>query len=97
MKGQVLNSLDLAMVMAFRLSALFHRSRTDVGLPALEAHCDARRFRIGLDPRWLMANPLTSTALQEEVKEWKQLGVVLDIEALEEIVVMDEESISAPS
>lgn len=85
MKGQILDSLDLAMVMALRLSVLLHRSRTDVKLPSLEAHCDDQRFRIGLNPNWLAANPLTAVALKEEVKEWKKIGVVLDVEALDEI------------
>ncbi len=85
MKGRILDSLDLAMVMAFRLSVLFHRSRTDVHLPALEAHCDGKRFSIGLNPAWLAANPLTAVALKEEVKEWKKISVALEIEALNEV------------
>jgi exopolyphosphatase / guanosine-5'-triphosphate,3'-diphosphate pyrophosphatase len=89
MKGQIPDSLDLAMVMALRLSALFHRSRTDVRLPALEAHCDGKRFSITLNPAWLAANPLTAVALREEVKEWKKISVALEIEALEEITEAD--------
>lgn len=89
MKGQILDSLDLAMVMALRLSVLLHRSRTDVRLPTLEAHCDGRRFRVGLDPAWLTANPLSAVALREEVREWKKIGVVLDVEALEEVTSDD--------
>lgn len=93
MKGQILDSLDLAMVMALRLSVLLQRSRTDVKLPALEAHCDGRRFRIGLSPAWLAANPLTAVALKDEVKEWKKIGVSLDVEALDEVT--SEEALSA--
>ena len=56
-KGQISDSLELAMVMAMRLAVLFHRSRTDVHLPPLEAHCDGRRFQLGLDAAWLAATP----------------------------------------
>ena len=49
MKGQITNSLDLAMVMAMRLAVLFHRSRSDVRMPPLEAHCSGRAFRLELD------------------------------------------------
>jgi exopolyphosphatase/guanosine-5'-triphosphate,3'-diphosphate pyrophosphatase len=85
MKGQITNSLDLAMVMALRLSALFHRSRSEVGLPPMEAHCNGRDFRIELDQEWLARNPLTAAALKEEVREWKKLGVALEIAALEQV------------
>ncbi len=85
MKGQIADSFDLAMIMAFRLSVLFHRSRTDVRLPELEAHCEGKRFRIRLNTPWLAANPLTAVALREEIKEWKRIGVTLEVEALYEI------------
>jgi exopolyphosphatase/guanosine-5'-triphosphate,3'-diphosphate pyrophosphatase len=83
MKGQISNSLDLAMVMALRLAALFHRSRSDVRLPTIEAHYDGKRFQLSLAPDWLGDNPLTVEALKEEIKEWKKLGITLDIVALE--------------
>jgi exopolyphosphatase/guanosine-5'-triphosphate,3'-diphosphate pyrophosphatase len=83
MKGQITNSLDLAMVMALRLAVLFHRSRSDVRLPPIEAHYDGKRFQLSLDPEWLADSPLTVEALKEEIKEWKKLGIALDIVALE--------------
>jgi exopolyphosphatase/guanosine-5'-triphosphate,3'-diphosphate pyrophosphatase len=85
MKGQISSSLDLAMVMALRLAVLFHRSRSDVRVPALEAHYDGKRFEVSLDPNWLAANPLTATALAEEVREWKKLGGVLEVSELEAV------------
>jgi exopolyphosphatase/guanosine-5'-triphosphate,3'-diphosphate pyrophosphatase len=84
MKGQVTNSLDLAMVMAMRLAALFHRSRSDVRLPALEAHCSGRAFRLELAPQWLAGNALTAAALREEMRECRKLGVSLDVPALDQ-------------
>ena len=85
MKGQITNSLDLAMVMALRLAVKFHRSRGDVQLPLVGAHYDGKTFELSLDPEWLAARPLTAAALKEEVIEWKKLGVVLRIRDLEEV------------
>ena len=90
MKGQITNSLDLAMVMAMRLAVLFYRSRTDVHLPALEAHCNGRAFRLELDAAWLAANPLTAAALKEEMRECRKLGVSLDVPALDQAGVESE-------
>ena len=85
MKGQITNSLDLAMVMALRLAVLFHRSHSDVQLPPMEAHCSGGEFGVKLDTEWLVASPLTAAALKEEVREWKKLSVSLEIAALEQI------------
>jgi exopolyphosphatase/guanosine-5'-triphosphate,3'-diphosphate pyrophosphatase len=90
MKGQISSSLDLAMVLALRLAVLFHRSRSDVRLPPFAAQCDGKRFQLGLDAAWLAASPLTAAALMEEVKEWRKLGVALDIAALKEVEVEGE-------
>jgi hypothetical protein len=43
-----------------------------------------------LDATWVAASPLTAAALMEEVKEWRKLGVALDIAALEEVEVEGE-------
>ena len=73
------------MVMALRLAVLFYRSHTDVALPAAEAHCDGSRFTLGLEASWLAVNPLTAAALKEEVREWRKLGVSLEVAALDEV------------
>ena len=86
MKGQVSNSLDLAMVMAMRLAALFHRSRSDVRMPTLEAHYNGRAFRLELDAHWLAGNALTAAALKEEMREWRKLGMSLEVPALDQVV-----------
>ncbi|HZP87995.1 MAG TPA: exopolyphosphatase [Burkholderiales bacterium] len=82
MKGQISNSLDLAMVMALRLAVLFHRSHAELRVPPFEAHCEDSRFYLSLDPQWVGRNPLTAAALKEEVREWKKVGVSLEIGAL---------------
>ena len=85
MKGQITNTLDLAMVMALRLAVLFHRSRTDVALPPIEAHYRKGTFYLHLDADWLHESPLTAAALQEEMHEWRKLGVEVAVESLDEI------------
>jgi exopolyphosphatase/guanosine-5'-triphosphate,3'-diphosphate pyrophosphatase len=95
MKGQITDSLDLAMVMALRLAVLFHRSRSDLSLPSIEAHCDGWHFRLALDPAWVAANPLTTAALREEVKEWRRLDVDLEITALGKTQAEDESELLA--
>ncbi len=90
MKGQITNSLDLAMVMAMRLAVLFHRSRSDVRLPAMEAHCNGRAFRLDLAPAWLAGNALTAAALKEEMRECRKLGVTLEVPALDQVAVEPE-------
>ena len=85
MKGQISNALDLTLVMALRLAVTFHRSRSDVRLPVMEAHFDGKKFELSLDPEWLTAHPLTAASLKEEVSEWKKLGVGLQIRDLEEV------------
>ena len=34
---------------------------------------------------WLASNPLTAAALKEEVREWRKLGVSLEVAALAEM------------
>lgn len=66
---------DLALVMALRLAVLLYRNRGNVGIPAIEGRFSGTKFHLVLAQGWLAQNPLTDTALQEEVKQWKDLGV----------------------
>jgi len=78
--------VDWNMVLALRLAALFCRGRADISLPPLQAKAGSRKFRLTLDVDWLARNPLTATALRQEIKEWDKIGFELkipDLEALE--------------
>ena len=66
---------DLALVMALRLAVLLYRNRGNVDIPAIEGRFSGTKFHLVLAQGWLAQNPLTDTALQEEVKQWKDLGV----------------------
>jgi exopolyphosphatase/guanosine-5'-triphosphate,3'-diphosphate pyrophosphatase len=79
MRGMVTTSEQLAHVMALRLAALFHRNRADVDLPAMQGRFSGTKFYLLLSREWLAQNPLTETALQEEAKQWKDLGLSLQV------------------
>ena len=58
------------MVMALRLAAIIYRSRTEIPKPGISAKVGSRTLRIDIDRAWLAGNPLTVTALEEEMQEW---------------------------
>ena len=71
-------------------AALLCRARRDVRLPSLEIKVQENRVRLAFDASWLEANPLTATALREEVLEWERIGHELKIPGLDEIVLAQE-------
>ena len=78
------HGVDWDMVFALRLAALLCRSRSDVALPSLQARRQGRKLRLTLDPAWLVRNPLTVTALHDEIREWDEIGFELKVPGLEE-------------
>jgi exopolyphosphatase/guanosine-5'-triphosphate,3'-diphosphate pyrophosphatase len=70
---------DIALIMALRLASLFYRNRSDAELPVMRGHFSGTKFHLILAPGWLAQNPLTDTALQEEAKQWKSLGVSVQV------------------
>ena len=80
-----LEIIDWRMVMALRLAALIYRSRADIVLPEITAKVNGRALRLGIERDWLAGNPLTATALQEEIEEWGAAGYELEIKALREL------------
>lgn len=78
LQGQ-LNAADYILAMSLRLAVLFYRSRSDSILPFLRGRCSGSKFHLSVDAQWLEQNPLTEAALQEEVKQWKTLGLGLHI------------------
>ena len=79
LKGLLNNGEDCALAMSLRLAVLFYRNRSDVVLPEMHASISGKKFRIAIDPKWLERNPLTETALQDDIKQWKSLGISLQI------------------
>jgi len=75
LRGMLNTPQQLAQAMALRLAALIYRNRGDVELPAMQGRFSGTKFHLVLAPGWLAQNPLTEAALQEESKQWKDLGV----------------------
>ncbi len=75
----ITDPMDLALLFALRLAALFHRCRSDTQLPRLEASWDNSEFMLAIDPGWLKRNPLTDTALSSEIEQWAILGFNLRV------------------
>jgi exopolyphosphatase/guanosine-5'-triphosphate,3'-diphosphate pyrophosphatase len=74
---------DWPLVAALRLAALFYRSRSELEPPALEFGGRGRRFDLGVPADWLAVNPLTETALRDEVRQWRGSGGELEIRLLD--------------
>jgi exopolyphosphatase/guanosine-5'-triphosphate,3'-diphosphate pyrophosphatase len=78
------HDVDWGMVFSLRLAALLHRSRADAALPPLQARRQGKKLRLTIDAGWLARNPLTVTALHDEIREWDRVGFELKIPGLEE-------------
>ncbi|MGA8865263.1 MAG: Ppx/GppA phosphatase family protein [Gallionella sp.] len=79
LQGMLNNEEDRVLAMSLRLAVLFYRNRSDIVLPELHARFSGTKFYLSIDSGWLSQSPLTETALQDEVKQWKSLGVSLQI------------------
>lgn len=79
LQGMLNDGKDCVLAMSLRLAVLFYRNRSDIVLPVLHARFSGTKFYLSIDSDWLAQNPLTETALQDEVKQWKSLGVSLQI------------------
>jgi exopolyphosphatase/guanosine-5'-triphosphate,3'-diphosphate pyrophosphatase len=77
--------VDLKMVLALRLAVLFYRGRADVDLPPLQAKLQDRKIRLAVELDWLMRNPLTVTALRDEIREWDKLGFEFKVPGLDDL------------
>jgi exopolyphosphatase/guanosine-5'-triphosphate,3'-diphosphate pyrophosphatase len=81
LQGQLKNTEDYLLAMSLRLAVLFYRNRSDSSLPNLHGSFSGTKFQLAIDTDWLAQNPLTETALQDEVKQWKTLEISLQIVA----------------
>jgi exopolyphosphatase/guanosine-5'-triphosphate,3'-diphosphate pyrophosphatase len=81
LQGQFKNADDYLLAMSLRLAVLFYRNRSDSALPALHGRFSGTKFHLAIAPDWLAQNTLTETALLDEVKQWKSLGVSVQIVA----------------
>ncbi len=82
LQGALKSDEDLVLAMSLRLAAMFYRSRSDSPLPDMRLQFSGTKFYLSVDADWLARNPLTETALQDEVRQWKALGVSMQIISL---------------
>jgi exopolyphosphatase / guanosine-5'-triphosphate,3'-diphosphate pyrophosphatase len=75
---------DWRTLFALRLAVLFCQRRSEINPRVLNAKAGEARFKLELDPAWLQRNPLTLTALQEEIREWEKIGFEVKISGLDE-------------
>ena len=73
-RDSVTERLDFALIFSLRLAVVFHRSRSDIGLPRLEVSLGDKTFELRIERAWLDRNPLTDTALSAEIEQWVPLG-----------------------
>lgn len=79
--GLAKTPVDCALAMSLRLSVLFHRNRSASDLPEVTARFSGAKFHLLLPAAWLERNTLAETALREEVKQWKAIGMALEVVA----------------
>jgi exopolyphosphatase/guanosine-5'-triphosphate,3'-diphosphate pyrophosphatase len=75
---------DWRMVFALRLAVLFCQRRTSNNPRIVSAKASDGKFRLAIDPAWVLRNPLTNTVLREEVREWEKIGFDVKISGLYE-------------
>ena len=80
LQGLLKKTEDCVLAMSLRLAVLFFRNRSDSSLPDLHGRYSGNKFHLSIDHDWLAQNPLTETELLDEVKQWKTLGLSLQIE-----------------
>ena len=78
-QGQLKIAEDYILAMSLRMAVLFFRNRSDSSLPDLNGRFSGTKFHLAINPKWLAQNPLTESVLQDEVKQWKFLGISLQI------------------
>ncbi|HEX7954279.1 MAG TPA: exopolyphosphatase [Burkholderiales bacterium] len=89
LQGLVRSDYDWSLLVALRLAALLHRSRSEVRLPAIHASRRKSSFTIEVDAKWLAAKPLTVAELRAEIRDWKSLGVDMAVPQLAEVESME--------
>jgi exopolyphosphatase/guanosine-5'-triphosphate,3'-diphosphate pyrophosphatase len=64
----------LRLTVLLRLAVLLNRSRSQVRLPAISLSVTDTTLRLGFEPAWLLANPLTVADLEREVGYLRSVG-----------------------
>jgi exopolyphosphatase/guanosine-5'-triphosphate,3'-diphosphate pyrophosphatase len=75
----VRDNRDWLLIFAIRLAALLHRARDDGAEAPLRVDVSPKGFQVNVDAAWLAASPLTAAALEEEARQWAEVGLELHV------------------
>lgn len=78
-REQKLGSEDWELIAILRLAVLLCRNRRETDHAAIRYEREQSTVRLNLAPQWLADSPLTETLLEEEVRQWKAVGGVLEV------------------
>lgn len=71
------------LIFSLRLATLLHRSRDDRDLPAYSVKTSGDDgFILEIPARWLVENPWTTAALEEEAQVWRQAGFAFKVKQI---------------
>ena len=74
---------DWPLILCLRLAVLLHRNRSDLTLPTMDLECRRGECKLFLPSGWLASNPLTRTALEQELESWNKFFDDLRIAVVE--------------
>jgi exopolyphosphatase/guanosine-5'-triphosphate,3'-diphosphate pyrophosphatase len=77
-------STDWRGVFALRVAVLLCQRRTASNPRIESARAGDNKFRLAIDPAWVLRNPLTNTVLKDEIREWEKIGFDVKISGLYE-------------
>ena len=72
---------DWLLIFALRLAALLHRARDAAVAMPVRASVTPKGFLVTVDSAWLAASPMTAAALDEECRQWADVGLELRLRA----------------
>ena len=76
------SSAEWALIFALRLAVLFNLSRRDAKLPTPTCKSSKSGFQLSLPRAWLEEHAMTEAALEDEVEQWRSVGVRLELRSL---------------
>lgn len=79
-KEQTIDEEGWELIAILRLASLLCRNRRDPDQLALRYLRDGSALRLIVESQWLADSPLTETLLEEEIQQWKAVGVSLEVE-----------------
>lgn len=73
------------LVLIFRLAILLNRKRLDDDVPQLNLFWVKNEFQLEVPENWLALNPLTESALRNEIDYWQEVGILLTLKQVSDL------------